>query len=364
MPDASGQQTATAPQRPNAMVTGRFVHNAWYLAAWIEELNNEKPLARTVLNQAVALFRQANGTPVALEDRCPHRHAPLSMGNVKGDRLQCAYHGLEFDATGACAHNPHGGHLSSRAQIKSYPLVEKHKAVWIWMGDEAPDPAKVPDFSMLDDYPALHGTKVDRITVAANYELICDNLLDLSHTAFLHAGILGNDDTAESPATVTQEGDDVIVERNSFDAEAPGLAANFLPGVERVDKHSHIRWMAPSNFRIKTGIAPHGAPADAATGYNGVHILTPETERTTHYFFTAVRFNVLTEGDELNRQIQDKVEKTRRFAFEHQDGPVIEAQQRILDAAPERLEPMILPNDIGPTRYKRILTRMLDDDRV
>ena len=113
-------------------------------------------------------------------------------------------------------------------------------------------------------------------------------------------------------------------------------------------------------MRLLTGICKPGASYESGTGYHAIHMLTPESDRTTHYFFTAARFNVLTTDDALNAQIQEKISTTRRFAFEEQDAPVIEAQQRVLDGADIRLDPIILSVDVGPTRYKRILQKMVE----
>jgi nitrite reductase/ring-hydroxylating ferredoxin subunit len=97
------------------MITGRFVRNAWYVAGWSQDLGKDQLLARTILNQPVVLYRKADGGVAALEDRCAHRFAPLSAGRLVGDdRVQCLYHGLEFDPAGNCAKNPHGGIISSR----------------------------------------------------------------------------------------------------------------------------------------------------------------------------------------------------------------------------------------------------------
>ena len=197
------------------MLTGKFLRNAWYVAAWSEEVVPGKLVARTILGEPVVLYRKADGTAAALEDRCPHRFAPLSIGKlVPGDRIQCAYHGLEIGADGMCAHNPHGAkNIPTRARIAAYPIIEKHLAVWIWMGDKPAVPAKIPDFSVLDGAPALHVMPLDLISVKANYELVVDNLLDVSHTSYLHEGILGNKDTVESETPVELDGDDVIVSR-------------------------------------------------------------------------------------------------------------------------------------------------------
>jgi phenylpropionate dioxygenase-like ring-hydroxylating dioxygenase large terminal subunit len=347
------------------MVTGTYLRNTWYVAAWSDDLADGKLLARTILKEPVVLYRKADGSVVALQDRCPHRFAPLSMGKiVNGDSLQCPYHGLEFGPSGACVLNPHGAkNIPSRARVRSYPVVEKHKAIWIWMGEREPDQSKVPDFSVLDNVPEMHTTKRDKMTIKANYELVIDNLLDLSHTSYLHDGILGNSETVESDIAVELEGDDVIVSRYANSVKAPGLfAAQWPSGPEKVDKFTRMRWMAPSTMRLLTGICKPGAVWESGTGYHAIHMLTPETDRTTHYFFTAVRFNVQTTDDALNRQIQDKISTMRRFAFEEQDAPVIEAQQEIIDSALTPVDPVTLAIDVGPVRYKRVLQKMIEAD--
>jgi vanillate O-demethylase monooxygenase subunit len=127
----------------------------------------------------------------------------------------------------------------------------------------------------------------------------------------------------------------------------------------RIDKFTRMRWMPPSNLRLVTGICLPQAARESGTGYHAIHMLTPETDRTTHYFFTAVRFNVLTTDDDLNAQIQDRIATARRFAFEQEDAPVIEAQQEIIDAADTLPDPVILAIDVGPVRYKQILHKLI-----
>jgi vanillate O-demethylase monooxygenase subunit len=239
-------------------------------------------------------------------------------------------------------------------------VFEKHKAIWVWMGDQPADPSKIPDFSVMDNAPELHTTKLDKIMVKANYELVIDNLLDLSHTSYLHAGILGNADTVESDIGVDQEGDDIVVSRYARAGEPPGMNKLMWPDVPaKVDKFTRIRWMAPSTLRLVTGVCRPGETPEQGSGYHAVHILTPETNETTHYFFTAVRFGIFSKGDELNRQIQEKIAATRRFAFEDQDAPVIEAQQRIIDASQTAVDPLTLAIDVGPVRYKRVLNKLI-----
>ena len=357
--------TAELSPKNKKIISGNYLRNAWYVAAWCDELAEGKLLAREIMNEPIVFYRKGDLSVAALSDRCPHRFAPLHMGKiVKGDRVQCPYHGLEFDDLGACVLNPHGTHnIPSRARVRAYATVEKHKAIWIWMGDRDPDYTKVPDFSVLDSTPRIYETKRDRITIKANYELIVDNLLDLSHVPFLHGGILGNYDTIQADITVEQDGNDLIVGREAKNVSPPGLFATFLPSsVQRVDQFSIIRWKAASNLQLFTGITMPGKPSDAGTGFHAIHLLTPEGDRSTHYFFTAVRFNVMTEGDELNTRIQENISKMRRYAFQEQDAPVIEAQQRILDTAMVPLDPVIMSIDVGPVRYKRILQKMIEQE--
>src|SRR5688572_19009697 len=261
MTPAPGLDTGLSESKKK-MVSGTYLRNAWYVAAWSDDLGDGQLLSRTILKERIVLYRKSDGNVAALQDRCPHRFAPLHMGKiVHGDRIQCPYHGLEFDSSGTCALNPHGTKsIPPRARVRSYPVTEKHKAIWIWMGERSPDLSKVPDFSVLDNVPEMHATKRDRITIKANYELIIDNLLDLSHTSFLHEGILGNADTVESEITVEQEGTDIVVERHARDAEPPGMNKLMWPqSPPRVDKVTSIRWMAPSALRLMTGICPIGA---------------------------------------------------------------------------------------------------------
>lgn len=301
----------------------------------------------------------------ALLDRCPHRFAPLSAGTVlPGDRLQCLYHGLAFDASGACVLNPHGtGVIPAAARVAPFPVVEKHSLVWIWMGQRAPTPETIPDFSCFDEVPPLHVTRRDHLVMAANYELITDNLLDLSHTSFLHDGILGNQDTIVADMTVTADGETVMVGRALYDSVIPGLFRPLVPAdMERVDKWNTIRWSPPGCMLIRTGVCRPGTEQSEGTGFHGVHLLTPETGRTTHYLFAAVRWNVLTQGDEENARIQEHLSTLRRFAFVEQDAPIIETQQRTLDRCGDALRPVMLSIDAGPVRYRRIIERLLRAD--
>jgi vanillate O-demethylase monooxygenase subunit len=348
------------------LISGSYVRNAWYVAAWSDGIADGQLVARTIMGEPIVFFRKSDGSIAAIEDRCAHRFAPLHMGKIlDGDRIQCPYHGLEYDSTGVCVRNPHGNkNIPPRARVKSYPVIEKHMAVWIWMGAAPADETKVPNFSVLDNVPELHTTKRDSIVIKANYHLIIDNLLDLSHTSYLHDGILGNADTVESEITVDMDGDDVVVGRHATNSTPPGMFAPFWPNhPPRVDKFTKMRWMAPTTLRLFTGICKMGAPPETGTGYHAIHMLTPENERSTHYFFTAVRWGVMTDEEKLNRDQQKRVAEMRRIAFEEQDAPVIEAQQMIVETAERELDPLILAIDVGCVRYKRVLDKLREAEQ-
>ena len=219
--------------------------------------------------------------------------------------------------------------------MRSYPTIEKHKAIWIWMGDKPADPSKVPDFSVLDNVPEMHATKRDGITIKANYELIVDNLLDLSHTSYLHEGILGNAERSNPTSWSIRRARTSLsagTRPTSWRRACSRSSGRTVPAGS-TSSPACAGWRR-STLRLLTGTCAIGAMPESGTGYHAIHMLTPETDKTTHYFFTAVRFNVYsTPDDKLNAQLQEKIATMRRFAFEEQDAPVIEAQQRIIDTA-------------------------------
>jgi phenylpropionate dioxygenase-like ring-hydroxylating dioxygenase large terminal subunit len=345
----------------------KFLRNTWYVAMLSLELGEGKLVHRTIMNEPIAFYRKEDGGIAAITDRCPHRHVPLSMGTLlTGDRVQCIYHGLQFGADGNCALNPHGsGKISDSLSVRSYTVIEKHTLIWIWMGDKAADPAKIPDYSCLDDRDALHVTRPGYLKVAANYQLLVDNLLDLSHISFTHAGILGNADTASADPEVEQDGDVITVTRNSKDAETPGILKMMAADEDlkkRGDQWQSISWFPASNLRLEFGASRVGEPKESGTGYFALHFLTPETEKTTHYNYTAARWGVQT-GDEKNREIRDLIYKMRTFAFADQDVPVIEAQQISIDQAGDDLSPTLLSVDAGPLQYQKVLDRLLAEEK-
>ena len=127
-----------------------FIRNAWYAACWSHELVTA-PQAKMILGEELAVFRTESGVAGAVEDCCPHRFAPISMGNVQGENIVCGYHGMAFGCDGVCVEIPGQKNVPERARMRSYPVIERNTVVWVWMGDPAAaDEGLLPDVHWLD----------------------------------------------------------------------------------------------------------------------------------------------------------------------------------------------------------------------
>lgn len=246
-----------------------FLRNRWYVACWAGELTTE-PLARMFLDEPVVLYRGEDGAPVALEDRCCHRHLPLSMGAVEGSDIRCGYHGLVFDPSGNCVSIPGQSRIPPGARVQSYPILEKWGAVWIWPGaSDAADPALIPNVFWLDD-PAWTPAP-GYINIKADYRLLVDNLLDLTHVSYLHRSTLAGDDIeAVTPVRTERRGDGVTVERWIENVSPPPLYTQ-ASGIEgAVDRWQLIQWEAPANVYFDIGCARAGTGAPEGDRSQGV----------------------------------------------------------------------------------------------
>lgn len=317
-----------------------FLKNCWYAAAYARELEDGGPLGRTILNEPVAMYRVSNGAVAALEDRCCHRHLPLSLGAVVGDRLQCGYHGLEFDASGRCVAVPGQSRVPSGAAVKSYPLVEKHGFLWIWMGEAPPDASMIPDWRWVSD-PGWAFNPGRLLHIRCHYELVTDNLLDLSHLGYVHRGTLGNDAIVDFPVRTERDGDMVRMTRWILDRPPPPLfkiAGNFEG---TVDRWQIVETAPPGHTVVYAGCGPAGAGDGSAEYDQGIRIRalnapTPETETSTFYFYGHA-WDFRIHDAAWKRQMHDGFLQT--FL---EDAAILEAQQRSLDRDPGR--PLV---DIG-----------------
>jgi phenylpropionate dioxygenase-like ring-hydroxylating dioxygenase large terminal subunit len=314
-----------------------FLRNAWYVAAWDTEVTNA-PLARTLLGEPVVLFRTQNGRTAALEDRCCHRHVPLSLGSVIEDELQCGYHGLRFDATGACVAVPGQTKVPPGAKVRSFPVVERHGWIWIWMGDPArADATVIPDWWWMDhpDWQVVRGNEGRPLHIKCHYELITDNLLDLSHLSFVHADTIGADSILDYPVKTAREADGIKMTRlipNEAPAPLYKMAGDFAGNV---DRWQIVDALVPGCCDVDVGSAEVGSgvlEGDRPQGiaFHALSAATPETATSTHQFYAHPRMFALDseEMDEVYR-----VDFRRVFM---EDVAMMEAQQIMLDRNPDR----------------------------
>lgn len=270
-----------------------FLRNGWYSAIWSRELK-EKPVAKTFLNEKVVLFRNDRGEVGALEDCCCHRAAPLSLGEISGATLACGYHGLQFDVNGKCVHVPGQTDVPSGAKVRSYPVHEKNNVVWIWMGEPAKaDVTKVPDMPWLSD--PKWATTPGSLHVKSNYQFIIDNLLDLTHVSYVHKKTLAGDPREATTPTKTERlNDGVRVGRWMIDFVPPPLFAKAGNFTGKVDRWQHATWHPPGIVYLDVGCAKTGTGAPEGDRSQGIsiwssHLITPETEQTSHYMFCFAR---------------------------------------------------------------------------
>lgn len=336
-----------------------FLRNAWYVAAWDDEVSDQL-MSRQLLNERILLYRSESGDPIALGNECPHRFAPLHMGKRFGDVVECGYHGLRFDRTGSCVFNPHGtGVIPTAARVKSYAVEERHGAIWIWMGNPAlATSASIPDFSHLTDpgYRTLRGN----IMVQAAYDLMVDNLMDASHGQFVHNDLAGTTAFNRMKPELTQVGSTVHVKISLPAGNVPRSFAEYLdPSIQIVDTWVEFQWDAPCMLQNRTGLAPAGEDRAKGAEKRGSHLITPETETTSHYFFAHSR-----SFKQEDRAVDDAIRNWQRVAFSEQDSPMIEACQKIIgNRSINDLKPVMLSSDIGVVRWRRVFSELLKQEQ-
>ena len=338
-----------------------YLMNSWYVAAWDNEISAGAPLARTFLDERIVMFRNAEGRAVALADRCPHRFAPLSMGTICEGAIQCAYHGLRFDSNGKCSHNPHGdGSIPKAAVVRSYPVVEQDSLIWIWMGDPAKaDTASIPSFRFQNPDEWYVGKRY--LYARANYLLETDNIMDLSHIQYLHPTTLGSGAVNEGHTTVEQDGNTVWSKRFVGEETLPDFLydAVSIPRGTLVARWLDVRWDPPGVMWLQADIGVAGNPREQAVKTPGAHLFTPETESTTHYWFSMCFPKAL--GDLATQLGEANVEGVKQ-PFEFEDLPMLEAQQRAMNGKEFwSLKPVLLTGDAAAVRARRVMDKLISE---
>jgi phenylpropionate dioxygenase-like ring-hydroxylating dioxygenase large terminal subunit len=325
--------------------------NAWFMACWADELADDRMLARTLLDRPLVLFRDADGGPAALDDMCPHRFAPLSRGRLSNGVVQCGYHGLRFDASGACLGNASAySSFPPGTRVGSHKVVERHRVVWIWLGDEdLADPGLIPPLTRMPE-PGGHENIGHYLHVHANWLLEIDNIMDLTHVHYLHLGSLGNE-SMRSGAMQVSEKDGVV----RAELVMPGTICPFGPLQGQLcDQWNNVEWYAPAAMILDFGAVPPGTPAIQDEGGYAFHIFTPETERTTHYFFGSSG-----SYSEKEAKMPQMIGELQNWVFLEEDNPMMEAiEERMAGRDFWEMKPAILSSDAAAIRVRRKIAKL------
>ena len=270
-----------------------FVWNTWYVAALSTEVG-EDLLERRILGNPLLLYRTENGVPVALYGLCPHRRLPLRMGKRIGDAVQCGYHGITFGADGVCLRIPSQARPADRMRLQAYPVVERGQWIWIWPGDPAlADPDLIPNHDEMGLREGWEATPFERYPVAARFQLLIENLLDLSHISFLHGSYIEDEAWFATPVRMATRGAASIASRHTPDSARSKFHEWMFPHApERVDQDLRTVFLSPA--LIYSGPVVREVAGSASNGrylgtMNAVHAITPETTRSSHYFSTTTR---------------------------------------------------------------------------
>jgi len=334
----------------------QWLLNCWYAAAWADDLAPGARLARTIVDSPILFWRDVEERVRAVADRCAHRLAPLSLGNIERNIVSCRYHGLSYDGdTGRCVHNPHGPIIAA-LKVKRYPVIERHRLLWIWMGDlEVADETSIPDLSFADKAPQ-HAFSKGYLPTAADHRLLEDNILDLSHGDYLHPDTLGGGSITRARISVEERGDTLFVRWVSKNEKAIPIWQPELPNPEMMtDMTTEVLWHPSGVMSLYGGVAPVGAPPQSGIETWNAHIMTPETRTSTHYFYCNSR-NYRTDDAEYNAAITAGL----AVAFGTEDKPMIEAQQARIGSS-DLLDcgPALMSIDNASTRARRIYQRLV-----
>jgi phenylpropionate dioxygenase-like ring-hydroxylating dioxygenase large terminal subunit len=336
------------------MAARPFPLNQWYVCARSPEIRHA-PLTRMICGVPLVFWRKREGGVAALDDRCPHRKYPLSEGHLHADEIECGYHGIRFGSDGRCTLIPAQSEVPRGFAARAYPVVEKSALVYIWMGDPAKaDESAIPEF--IENSAPEWAPARDYLRIEANWQLIIDNLLDLTHLTFVHKTTLASTGIQENPLVVTVDCDRVNARREMMNVEPAPIFHTIRHFENNIDRFQNITFISPNHVYIKVEARPAGQVDDPDHIHHVVlNHLTPETERSTHYFWSIsrrIKINDPTLTDLLGRM--------NRTAFE-EDAIILRHQQRMLEIPGG--EPLVnLSADKAVNEARRIIRRKFEEE--
>jgi phenylpropionate dioxygenase-like ring-hydroxylating dioxygenase large terminal subunit len=340
-----------------------YVRNAWYVACWSQDLAERTPQGVSILDEPIVIWR-SGGRLAALEDRCVHRLAPLSLGRCEGEHLRCQYHGLKYDPQGRVVEIPGQVTIPAQARVRAYPVIDRHSWIWVWMGNPAQaDVSLIPPATGFDDPQWILGR--GQLDYAAEAQLINDNLLDFSHLPYVHAASFGAPTTfAETLPQLTALPRGIRYERwtegttsRPRDGTTPRpldlyMTYDFLiPGVLLMWSGS----FAPGTARGCGKGRPDFAQAQTGVTFTS-QAVTPTGPRQSRYFFSWGPHR--EHGDEA---LRDGLMQLAAVAFD-EDKVMIEAQQKIIDRTPV---PKVMPtaHDRSVTMFSQLVARLAKEEK-
>lgn len=338
-----------------------YLRNTWYVACRSADIGRELT-ALQILGEKIVAYRDGNGVPIALEDACPHRKLPLSMGSLQGDTVVCGYHGLTFGRGGICVGAPTQARIPTGARVRSYPVADRWGMLWIWMGDAAlADEDRIFDIDN-GNSPGWGLTSGGMMVCACNYLYLTDNLLDPSHVAWVHVTSFASTGTEDTPLDIRTHDDGVVVSRWMRGCEVPPYYAPLVKFDGPCDRLQHYEVRYPSIAINKSVFTPAGTGGDEqnlpANAYIMVsyHFLTPIDETHTKYNWLQ---NRNTDAD--NAQVSAQIAAGAARAFE-EDRLILEA---VHAGMANRTTPYLdLALDAGPLRFRKGLQALVDQEQA
>ncbi len=330
--------------------------NAWYPLAWSGDLRHA-PIRRRVLGQDLVVFRGEDGGVGALRDLCPHRMAPLSLGRTHGQAVECAYHGLRFAYDGRCVHAPGQDRISQDLRVDSFPLVERHGLLWVWLGDKrrSADQSTIVDIAQGGQagWETLQG---DALLYNCHYLNLVENLCDPSHVSYLHPTTLG--DQYGQGATVNTEGADRSVTVSRWIYGVPPVASlrPFID-VDVVDRWQYYDFSAPSTTVVDFGTSKAGTIGPQGDRNEGTrvliaHCITPvDDHHCIDHWFSVRNFGI---GD---ASVGEALHAGFRVAYE-EDRAMLEAIDLEEQKHPA-FKRVLIKSDAAPVRMHRIINTMI-----
>ncbi|MGF1683260.1 Rieske 2Fe-2S domain-containing protein [Photobacterium minamisatsumaniensis] len=333
-----------------------YVLNTWYPLTWSRDV--EQALSKhRITEQDVVLYRNSNNAVIAMEDMCPHRLLPLSKGKLKGDDIECGYHGVTFNCSGECIRVPGQDIIPRSAKVRTYPTHEKLGLVWIWMGEASlADPSEIidiPEYNS-EDWSVVEG---DALEIKANYLSLADNLCDPAHVSFVHLSTLGNAASEDIPVHHKVEEKKILTWRWIIDAPAIPIFEKYGNFKGNVDRWHYYHYYAPSIAIIDFGSAETGTGAqegnrEGAMQVLACHFMTPVDE------FNSIDHWLHIKNFQADEQTNKALSADFRLAFD-EDKEILEAIQEKEIQHPDRKR-LKIAIDAAPARMRRIVDNMIN----